>query len=87
MPAGSERFGSIVANPPFIAGAGLATYSDGGDFYGAAVTMDWARASICRPADGVRCLFFTGARVISGTDAVREAPEDIAREVGGRPPL
>jgi len=84
IPARPDRFDLIVANPPFIAGDSGVTYRDGGELYGAALALEWARAGVSRLTGGGRFLLYTGAPVVGGVDLVREALSDLASATGLR---
>jgi methylase of polypeptide subunit release factors len=58
----------IIANPPFIAGAGGRTYRDGGDLHGAKRSLDWALAGADRLTAGGRLILYTGVAVVDGQD-------------------
>lgn len=58
----------IVANPPFIAGAGGHTYRDGGDLHGARLSLEWAIAAVAKLAPGGRLLLYTGSAIVNGED-------------------
>jgi len=82
VPDGIERFDLVVANPPFIAGDGGRTYRDGGDLHGAALALDWVRASLPRLAPNGRFILYTGAPIIEGRDVVRDTLADLAETQG-----
>lgn len=84
LPARPDRFDLIIANPPFIAGDGGVTYRDGGDLYGAALAIEWARTGVARLAEGGRFLLYTGAPVVAGVDLVRETLATLASAQGLR---
>lgn len=63
----------IVANPPFIAGAGGRTYRDGGDLRGSRISLDWALASAAKLASGGRMLLYTGSAIVAGQDPFFQA--------------
>lgn len=66
----------VIANPPFIAGAGGRIYSDGGDLHGARISLDWARSSALRLRPGGRMLLYTGVAIIDGLDPLLSALQD-----------
>ncbi len=72
----------IVANPPFIAGAGGRTYRDGGDMHGAQLSLDWTLAGARQLAPGGRLLLYTGSAIVAGRDPLREALEAGLDEAG-----
>lgn len=63
----------VLANPPFIAGDGGRIYRDGGDLFGARVSLDWAIAAARRLAIGGRLLLYTGSAIVDGADPFYEA--------------
>ncbi|CAN5306433.1 class I SAM-dependent methyltransferase [soil metagenome] len=73
LPAAPRTFDVIVANPPYIGGEVVKTYRDGGEDYGAALGLDWVRASVGRLSPGGRFILYTGAAVVRGRDVVRDA--------------
>jgi hypothetical protein len=56
----------IVANPPFIAGDGKATYRDGGDMHGARLSLDWVLSGAGKLAPGGTLLMYTGIAILDG---------------------
>lgn len=84
LPETPEQFDLIIANPPFIAGSSGPTYSAGGDLYGAALSLEWARASLDRLTDGGRLVLYTGAPVVDGVDIVRAGLAEMAEQSGFR---
>lgn len=84
LPAEPERFDLIVANPPYIAGAGGRTYRDGGDQLGAALALEWAKAGVDRLTSGGRFLLYTGSAIVDGRDGVRAALADLTTRRGLR---
>jgi methylase of polypeptide subunit release factors len=62
----------VIGNPPFIATTGK-TYSDGGGEYGAQVAREWVQAALRRLPPGGRLLLYTGAPIVQGQDALRDA--------------
>jgi methylase of polypeptide subunit release factors len=73
LPAAPRTFDVIIANPPYIGGEIVKTYRDGGGDYGAALGLDWVRASVGRLSPGGRFILYTGAAVVRGRDVVRDA--------------
>ncbi len=72
-------FDLIVANPPFIAGAGDRTYRDGGDLHGARVSLDWTSAALGKLARNGRLLLYTGSAIVAGDDPFRRMVEESVR--------
>lgn len=66
----------IVANPPFIAGAGGVAYRDGGDLHGCRLSLDWTLAAVEKLRPGGRLLLYTGSAIIAGRDPFRAEVED-----------
>jgi len=63
----------VIANPPFIADAQNLVYRDGGDLYGARVSLDWALAGAGALSPSGTVLLYTGAAIIGGEDQFRTA--------------
>ncbi len=82
LPDAPASFDLIVANPPFIAGAGGALYRDGGELYGAALSLAWARAAVDRLAPRGRFVLYTGAPVVGGMDLVQREMSHLADRPG-----
>lgn len=70
----------IIANPPFIADSKGRDYRDGGDMLGAGVSLDWARQSLERLAEGGTMLLYTGSPIVGGEDALLNALAELAEE-------
>jgi methylase of polypeptide subunit release factors len=64
-------FDLVIANPPFIAEDGR-TYADGGHD-GTALSLRWASEALTRLSPHGRLLMYTGAPIVQGEDALREA--------------
>lgn len=64
-----------IANPPYIMDEGDRTYRDGGDLYGARLSLDWTLAAARRLEPGGRMLLYTGVAIVDGRDALREELE------------
>lgn len=74
-------FDLIVANPPFMNGAGGRTYASGGAVHGAELSLQWARAGARRLSAGGRLLMYSGSAIVrGGRDRMREALEEFADE-------
>lgn len=82
VPSEGDGYDLIVANPPFIAGDGGATYRDGGDAYGSRLALDWSKAGLERLKEGGRFLLYTGAPVVRGVDMVRDGLVQQAKRAG-----
>ena len=74
----------ILANPPYLGGGPRRTYSDGGGDLGRDLAVAWARAALDRLSPGGRLLLYSGAPIVRGRDALREALEAVCAEGGGR---
>jgi methylase of polypeptide subunit release factors len=68
-------FDLALANPPYIADEGGRDYRDGGDMHGGRLSLDLACEAAERLAPGGRLLLYTGAAIVEGRDALREALE------------
>lgn len=77
----AEAFDLIVSNPPFIAAANK-TYSDGGGTQGTELSRTWAKQAMPRLRPGGRLLMYSGAPIVAGGDALREALEAAAADHG-----
>jgi methylase of polypeptide subunit release factors len=75
-------FDLIVANPPYIAGDDSQTYRDGGEMYGAALSLEWAQAAAGRLNPGGAFLLYTGAAIVGGEDRLRRELERLADTQG-----
>lgn len=64
-----------LANPPYIAGSDGPAYREGGDMHGARLSLELACAAAERLAPGGRLILYTGAAIVGGRDALREALE------------
>jgi SAM-dependent methyltransferase len=71
----------IVANPPFIAGAGGAAYRDGGDLHGCRLSLDWTLAAVDKLKPGGRLLLYTGSAIVAGRDPFRA---EVEHQLAGR---
>lgn len=69
-------FDLLIANPPYIVDEDGPVYRDGGGMNGAALALEWALAAARR--GGV--LLYTGAAIVDGQDALRDA---LARAMPG----
>lgn len=56
----------VIANPPYVAGAGDRAYRYGGDLHGGALSLEWALEAAERLAPGGRMLLYTGVAVVEG---------------------
>lgn len=72
----------VIANPPFIADPKGRDYRDGGTMLGAGLSLDWARQSLGRLAEGGTMLLYTGSPIVAGEDALLSALAELADETG-----
>lgn len=71
-----------IANPPYIVDPQNRTYRHGGDMHGARLSLDWTLAAARRLEAGGRMLLYTGAAIVDGRDALREALERDLPDLG-----
>lgn len=74
-------FDLALANPPYIIDDHGRAYRDGGDMHGGRISLDMARAAMAQLAPQGRLILYTGSAIISGHDPLRDALEDVAREL------
>lgn len=65
----------VIANPPYLVDEGARAYRHGGDMHGARLSLDWALEAAPRLEPGGHMLLYTGAAIVNGHDALREALE------------
>jgi methylase of polypeptide subunit release factors len=65
----------IVANPPYLADAGVRLYRHGGGNLGCDLSMRIVRESLIRLTPGGQLILYTGAAVIEGVDVFRQTIE------------
>jgi len=75
-------FDLIVANPPYLNDSLQRTYRHGGGRWGEALGVRIVREGLDRLAPGGRLVLYTGAAIVDGADAVREALWPHAQRVG-----
>ena len=68
-------FDAAIANPPFMIDEDGRSYRDGGEMHGGRLSLDWAVEAATRLSPGGRLLLYTGAAIVDGRDALREALE------------
>lgn len=78
LPPGETLFDLIVANPPYIGGAGK-TYADGGGDLGLDLSIAWAKAACARLSPGGKFLLYSGAAITRGHDPLHVALAPIAQ--------
>ena len=64
-------FDLIVTHPPFMIDPAARAYRDGGDLYGARLSLDWTVAGAARLAPGGRLILHTGVAIVEGEDVLR----------------
>ena len=65
----------IVTHPPFMIDAQARAYRDGGDLYGARLSLDWMVQGLDLLAPGGRLILHTGVSIVDGRDVLRAALE------------
>lgn len=71
-PASVEgMFDLIVTHPPFMIDPSARAYRDGGDLYGARLSLDWMVAAAAKLAPGGRLILHTGVSIVAGQDVLR----------------
>lgn len=65
----------VIANPPFMIDPEDRTYRSGGSLHGAQVSLDWSLEAAERLQPGGRVVLYTGAAIVDGADALRDALE------------
>lgn len=76
------RFDLIVANPPYLVDAGERTYRHGGGALGSALSLGIVREGLPRLAPGGRLILYTGAPIVGGIDAFRDAVGALLQQAG-----
>lgn len=69
-------FDLIVTHPPFMIDPDRRAYRDGGDLYGARLSLDWTLAALAKLAPGGRFLMHTGVSIVGGRDVLRDALQE-----------
>lgn len=67
------RFDLIVTHPPFMIDPQARAYRDGGDLYGARLSLDWMVQGLDLLAPGGRLILHTGVSIVDGRDVLRGA--------------
>lgn len=65
----------MVTHPPFMIDSQKRAYRDGGDLYGARLSLDWALAGAGLLGPDGRFIMHTGVSIVHGRDVLREAIE------------
>ena len=63
----------IVTHPPFMIDEGQRAYRDGGDLYGARLSLEWVLQAIDLLAPGGRLILHTGVSIVGGRDVLLDA--------------
>ena len=82
LAAVSGRIDVVIANPPFMIDPEDRTYRSGGRLHGAQVSLDWSLEAAERLQPGGRVVLYTGAAIVDGADALRDALEAQATRIG-----
>lgn len=70
-PQAIERlFDLIVTHPPFMIDADRRAYRDGGDLYGARLSLDWVVQGVRLLTPGGRLILHTGVSIVDGRDVL-----------------
>jgi len=72
----------VIANPPYMADGARRAYRDGGGELGEGLAIRIARESLARLERGGRLVLYTGAAIVDGRDACREALAKVCTEAG-----
>lgn len=75
-------FDIVLANPPYIIDGEGRAYRDGGDMYGAKVSLDMARQAVPRLTPDGRFILYTGSAIVDGRDALQERLGKLAHGEG-----
>jgi tRNA1(Val) A37 N6-methylase TrmN6 len=68
-------FDLVVSHPPFMIDREQRAYRDGGDLFGARLSLDWLREGAGLLAGGGRLIMHSGSSVVGGSDILRSALE------------
>lgn len=71
-------FDLIVTHPPFMMDRDKRAYRDGGDLYGARLSLNWVLEGLTKLTPGGRLILHTGISIVGGRDLFRE---QIAKQV------
>ncbi len=63
----------VVTHPPFMIDEGQRAYRDGGDLYGARLSLEWVAQAIDLLAPGGRLILHTGVSIVGGRDVLLDA--------------
>jgi len=76
------NFDLIVTHPPFMIDTESRAYRDGGDLYGARLSLDWVLAGAKKLAPGGRLVLHTGVSIVDGQDVLRSHLEEALPALG-----
>lgn len=76
------EFDLIVTHPPFMIDTESRAYRDGGDLYGARLSLDWVLAGARKLAPGGRLILHTGVSIVDGQDVLRPHLEEALPDLG-----
>ncbi|MBW6531103.1 methyltransferase [Sphingomonas sp. RRHST34] len=77
-------FDLIVTHPPFMIDAAKRAYRDGGDLYGARLSLEWVVQGLALLAPGGRLILNTGVSIVDGRDVLRDALRERLPAIGVR---
>jgi len=80
----NDGFDLIVTHPPFMIDPESRAYRDGGDLYGARLSLDWVLAGAKKLAPGGRLVLHTGVSIVDGEDVLRPHLEQALPQLGCR---
>jgi len=75
-------FDLIVTHPPFMIDPEARAYRDGGDLYGARLSLDWVLAGAQKLAPGGRLILHTGVAIVQGEDVLLPHLQQALPELG-----
>jgi hypothetical protein len=78
------QFDLIVTHPPFMIDPDARAYRDGGDLYGARLSLDWVLAGARKLHPQGRLIMHTGVSIVRGEDVLRPHLEAALPELGCR---
>jgi methylase of polypeptide subunit release factors len=76
------QFDLMVTHPPFMIDADRRAYRDGGDLYGAQLSLEWVLQGVDRLAPGGRLILHTGVSIVDGRDLLLEALQEQLPQTG-----
>lgn len=65
-------FDLIVTHPPFMIDPQARAYRDGGDLFGARLSLDWILQAMTRLAPGGKLILHTGVSIVDGRDVLHD---------------